>query len=181
MEVHIYVIFKAPVTTAQSLNLDSFHVYQTVFYFFNVIIKHYFYYLFAFFCSIILNCFLMIVMFSNCILKPFNAETYMIIKYSNTEQKTTTKKLITLTVFYYLFVGWETLDRVKRYVDPRAPFHVHVVAPAPWMEGFPPFPSPSLPGHPILPLVSCPRGALSKWLVSTSTRGTVLHLWKQTP
>lgn len=119
----------------------------------------------------------MIVLFSNCILKPFNAETFMITKYSNTEQKTH----ITLTVFHYLFVGWETLDRVKRYVDPRAPFHVHVAAPAPWMEGFPPFPSPSLPGHPILPLTSYPRGALSKWLVSTSTRVTVLHLWKQTP
>lgn len=30
MDVHIFVIFKAPVTTAQSQNLDSFHVYQTV-------------------------------------------------------------------------------------------------------------------------------------------------------
>jgi len=29
----------------------------------------------------------------------------------------------------------------------------------------------SLPGHPILPLVSCPYGALSKWLVVPQARG----------
>lgn len=122
-------------------------------------------YLFA---SIWSRSLLTVLTFSNCILKPFNAEAFMIIKYSiqNTERR---KSHVTLTVFHDLFVGWKTLDRVKRYVDHRVPLHVHVAAPAPWMEGFPPFPPNCV--VPILPLVSCPCGALSKLLVSTSIRG----------
>lgn len=123
-------------------------------------------------------------LFSNCNLKSFNAKEIMIIKYSNqnTERR---KSHVTLTVFHDLFVGWKTLDRVKRYVDHRVPLHVHVAAPAPWMEGSHLFPlissSPSLPGHPIFPLVSCRCGALSKLLVFTSTRGQCFNCGSRHP
>ncbi len=87
-----------------------------------------------------------LTLFSNCILKPFNAEAFMLNKYSNqnTERR---KSHVTLTVFHDLFVGWKTLDRVKRYVDHRVPLHVHVTAPAPWMEG-----SPSFPPNSVVPI-----------------------------